>query len=56
MGWFAPEGRGMTSFDDKVVLITGGTRGIGLACVHAFVEAGATVAWTGSSQTSVEAA
>lgn len=46
----------MTRLDDKVVLITGGTRGIGLACVHAFVEAGATVAWTGASQGSVDAA
>ncbi len=31
-------------FTDKTVLVTGGSRGIGLACVQAFANAGATVA------------
>lgn len=30
-------------YADKVVIVTGGTRGIGLGCVRAFVQAGATV-------------
>ena len=33
------------SVADKVVLITGGSRGIGAACVRAFIEAGARVAF-----------
>lgn len=44
----------MPQFDGKVVLITGGTRGIGLACVRAFATRGATVIWTGRSQRSVD--
>ena len=34
------------SFKDKVVLVTGGSRGIGRACALAFAEAGATVVLT----------
>ncbi|RCJ09794.1 short-chain dehydrogenase/reductase [Cupriavidus necator] len=40
----------------KSVLITGGTRGIGLACAKAFVSEGAKVTVAGSTQASVEEA
>lgn len=43
-------------FTGKRVLVTGGTRGIGLAAVMAFLEAGAHVAINGRSQKSVDTA
>jgi NAD(P)-dependent dehydrogenase (short-subunit alcohol dehydrogenase family) len=44
----------MMQLKDKVVVITGSTRGYGLACAHAFFEAGARVAVTGRSQDAVD--
>ena len=40
----------------KVAIVTGGSRGIGLATVKAFIEAGATVILTASSQANAEKA
>lgn len=37
----------MAAFEDKIVLVTGGTRGIGRACVTAFASEGARVALCG---------
>jgi len=36
----------MISFKNKNVLVTGGSRGIGKACVELFLNAGANVAFT----------
>ena len=41
---------------DKRVLITGGSRGIGLACAHAFLREGAKVAIIGRSEANLAAA
>jgi NAD(P)-dependent dehydrogenase (short-subunit alcohol dehydrogenase family) len=41
------------TLDDKIILITGGSAGIGLECVKAYVKAGAKVAFIGIDQASV---
>lgn len=46
----------MNRFENKKVLVTGGTRGIGLAAAAAFVAEGADVVIAGSSQRSIDAA
>ena len=46
----------MFDFSQKVVVITGGTRGIGLETVKAFKKAGATVILFGSKKSSVDTA
>lgn len=46
----------MSELKDKVVLITGGTAGIGLECVRAYIKAGATVVFVGLDESSVEQA
>ena len=44
----------MPAIKDKVVVITGSTRGFGYAIAESMLEAGATVAITGRSQSVVE--
>ena len=44
----------MSDFSEAVVLITGGTRGIGRACVETFAKAGAKVALCGRSEDAAE--
>lgn len=46
----------MRKFENKVVVITGGTTGIGLATAKAFAEAGASVFITGRRQDALDAA
>jgi NAD(P)-dependent dehydrogenase (short-subunit alcohol dehydrogenase family) len=43
-------------FQDRVVLVTGGTGGIGLACAEAFQRLGAEVIATGATDVEVERA
>ena len=43
-------------FADKVVIVTGGSKGIGLACAQAFVDAGAKVALVSRSRDNLDAA
>ncbi|MDF0489769.1 glucose 1-dehydrogenase [Sphingomonas sp. H39-1-10] len=45
-----------TDFQDKVVVVTGGTSGIGLATAKAFADAGASVFVTGRRQDALDAA
>lgn len=44
----------LASLKDKVVVVTGGTRGIGFACVEGFLQQGASVALLGSRKETVD--
>ena len=44
----------MKILEDKIILVTGGSAGIGLECVKAYVKAGAKVAFVGLDQASVD--
>ena len=46
----------MSKFDKKIVVVTGGTSGIGLATAKQFAEAGASVFITGRRQDALDAA
>ena len=46
----------MTSLDNKVAFVTGGSRGIGLATARAFASQGASVAITGTDQGNIDSA
>ena len=46
----------MMLLENKIAVVTGGTRGIGLATVEAFLREGATVILTGSRQETAEKA
>jgi NAD(P)-dependent dehydrogenase (short-subunit alcohol dehydrogenase family) len=46
----------MKSFEDKVVLLTGGSKGIGLACAKKFGEAGARVVISSRSKDNIQKA
>lgn len=46
----------MRTFENKVVIVTGGTRGIGLATAQAFSQAGASVFITGRRKDALDAA
>src|SRR5690606_34786756 len=46
----------MKSFDAKVVLVTGGSKGIGLACAQHFAAEGAQVVISSRSQANIDSA
>jgi NAD(P)-dependent dehydrogenase (short-subunit alcohol dehydrogenase family) len=46
----------MKSFDGKIVVITGGSKGIGLACARQFVEQGARVVISSRAQSNIDEA